>query len=96
MAKQKTKAKSKEQRPPKSAAGNPLLDAPDKHDWMPAPKLRKRCGDVSAVTWWRWRNDPELKFPAGKVIRGRWYFPVAAVLEWWRNQPQQRRKTAAE
>jgi hypothetical protein len=78
-------------RPPKPAVGESLLLSPSKSAWLPAPKLRKACGDVSAVTWWRWRNDPELNFPAGKVIRGRWYFPVAAVLEWWRNQPQQRR-----
>ena len=84
---------SKSIRSPKPAVGEPLLASPGKGAWLPAPKLRKLCGDVSAVTWWRWRNDPKLKFPAGKVIRGRWYFPVEAVLEWWRNQPQQRRKT---
>jgi len=88
MQKQKKSIKTA----PKLAAGDSLLLSPGKNAWLPAPKLRELCGDVSAVTWWRWRNDPDLKFPAGKVIRGRWYFPVAAVLEWWRNQPQQRRK----
>jgi hypothetical protein len=91
MPANKTKTKSKAVRLPKPAAGTRLLDAPsDKHQWAPAAKLRKRCGDVSAVTWWRWRNDPTLNFPTGKVIRGRWYFPVGQVLDWWADRPQQR------
>jgi hypothetical protein len=88
MRKHQTNAKSNAVQLPKPAVGMPLLA--DKHEWAPAAKLRKRCGDVSAVTWWRWRNDPALNFPTGKMIRGRWYFPVGPVLEWWARLPQQR------
>jgi hypothetical protein len=89
MPNQKTRTKLKITAP-KRAAGESLLTHAEKARWLPAPKLRKLCGDVSAVTWWRWRNDPELGFPIGRVIRGRWYFPVEPVLAWWQNQPRQR------
>lgn len=94
MRKQKNKpTPTKAGRLPKPAEGEPLLAAPGKTGWLPAPKVRKLCGDVSAVTWWRWRNDPTLDFPVGKVIRGRWYFPVGPVLDWWANRPERRAAT---
>jgi hypothetical protein len=90
MPKTKSKPKSNVARLPKPAVGAPLVDAPDRHDWIAAPKVRARLGNVSAVTFWRWRHDPELRFPAGKIIRGRWYFPWGPVAEWWAQRPQRR------
>jgi hypothetical protein len=66
--------------PPSKGGLSPF---PDREVWMPAPKIRRDYIDVSAVTWWRWRHDPNLKFPLGKLVRGRWYFPLQPVLAWW-------------
>jgi hypothetical protein len=74
---------------PKPAVGASLLNDHGTRAWAPASALRNLCGGVSAVTWWRWRNTlPD--FPKGRVVRGRWYFPIDDVLKWWNGQPQQR------
>jgi predicted DNA-binding transcriptional regulator AlpA len=62
----------------------PTLDG----DFIPGPKLRAKLG-ISAVTLWRWRHDKEAGFPAPKVINGRLYFPVGAVMAWLAKQPCQ-------
>ena len=49
--------------------------------FISGPKLRARIG-ISAVTLWRWRHDKEKGFPAPKVINGRLYFPLGAVVAW--------------
>ena len=53
----------------------------DAYELIPAPKLRAKLG-ISAVTLWRWRHDKENGFPAPKVINGRLYFPLGAVVAW--------------
>ena len=66
-----------------------LLEAPvpdrDPFEFIPGPKLRGRLG-VSAVTLWRWRHDKEKGFPIPKVINGRLYFAVGAVVAWLARQ----------
>jgi hypothetical protein len=51
--------------------------------WLPAPKIRNLLGGISAVTFWRWRHDPKLRFPEGRRVNGRWYFSRRAALDWW-------------
>jgi hypothetical protein len=47
------------------------------------PNARKRfLGNVSAVSVWRWRHDPDLKFPALITIEGRHYVRKRELLEW--------------
>ena len=58
----------------------------DAYELIPAPKLRAKLG-ISAVTLWRWRHDKENGFPAPKVINGRLYFPLGAVVAWLARQP---------
>ena len=57
----------------------------DAYELIPAPKLRAKLG-ISAVTLWRWRHDKENGFPAPKVINGRLYFPLGAVVAWLARQ----------
>jgi predicted DNA-binding transcriptional regulator AlpA len=52
---------------------------------IPAPKLRAKLG-ISAVTLWRWRHDKKGGFPAPKVINGRLYFALGAVMAWLARQ----------
>jgi predicted DNA-binding transcriptional regulator AlpA len=59
----------------------------DANDFIPGPKLRAKLG-ISAVTLWRWRHDDSSGFPAPKVIKGRLYFPLAAVSDWLARQPE--------
>jgi hypothetical protein len=89
MRKPKTKS-PKARQPVKPAAGPSLIDNPGEQTWAPRPALRKRCGGVSAVTWWRWTRDPSLNFPQGRLVNNRWYYPVAEVMAWWNARPQQR------
>jgi len=70
----------------------PLLAAPavhriDANELIPGPKLRATLG-ISAVTLWRWRHDESSAFPRPKVIKGRLYFPRAAVTAWLARQPE--------
>jgi len=63
----------------------PQAPKPDAFEFIPAPKLRAKLG-ISAVTLWRWRHDKENGFPAPKVINGRLYFPLGAVVAWLARQ----------
>lgn len=58
---------------------------PETFEFIPGPKLRAKLG-VSAVTLWRWRHDKEKGFPAAKVINGRLYFALGAVMAWLARQ----------
>jgi len=62
-----------------------LAPKPDTFEFIPAPKLRAKLG-ISAVTLWRWRHDQANGFPAPKVINGRLYFPLGAVVAWMARQ----------
>jgi len=63
----------------------PQAPKPDAFEFIPAPKLRAKLG-ISAVTLWRWRHDKENGFPVPKVINGRLYFPLGAVVAWLARQ----------
>jgi hypothetical protein len=56
--------------------------------WLPAAKIRQRLGGISPVTFWRWRHNPKLGFPSGKLVNGRWYFPWSAVAAWHARLPE--------
>jgi predicted DNA-binding transcriptional regulator AlpA len=59
----------------------PQAPKPEAFEFIPGPKLRAKLG-ISAVTLWRWRHDKEKGFPAPKVINGRLYFALGAVMAW--------------
>ena len=59
----------------------PQAPKADAFEFIPGPKLRAKLG-ISPVTLWRWRHDKENGFPAPKVINGRLYFPLGAVVAW--------------
>ncbi len=55
--------------------------------FIPGPKLRAKLG-ISAVTLWRWRHDPDARFPTPKIINGRLYFAQDEVTAWMNRQPE--------
>ena len=63
----------------------PQAPKPEAFQFIPGPKLRAKLG-ISAVTLWRWRHDEEKGFPAPKVINGRLYFALGAVMAWLARQ----------
>jgi hypothetical protein len=63
----------------------PQAPKPEAFEFIPGPKLRAKLG-ISAVTLWRWRHDREKGFPAPKVINGRLYFALGAVVAWLARQ----------
>ena len=63
----------------------PQAPKPEAFEFIPAPKLRAKLG-ISAVTLWRWRHDKEKGFPGPKVINGRLYFALGAVMTWLARQ----------
>jgi len=67
------------------SSNSPQAPNCDACELIPAPKLRAKLG-ISAVTLWRWRHDKKGGFPVPKVINGRLYFPVTAVLAWLARQ----------
>ena len=50
-------------------------------------KLRRQLS-VSPMTFWRWRDDEKLAFPAGVRINNRIYFRWADVQAWLARQQQ--------
>jgi hypothetical protein len=58
--------------------------APD--NLIPATKIRKLCGGVSLVTFWRWRRSAKLGCPPLTEINGRLYGGENAWLAWRENQ----------
>jgi predicted DNA-binding transcriptional regulator AlpA len=63
----------------------PQAPKPEAFEFIPGPKFRAKLG-ISAVTLWRWRHDKEKGFPAPKVINGRLYFALGAVVAWLARQ----------
>ena len=54
-----------------------------------ATKIRKLCGQVSLVTFWRWRHSEKLRCPPLTVINGRLYGSECEWLAWRENQKLQ-------
>jgi hypothetical protein len=46
------------------------------------PEAARLLGDVSAMTMWRWRNNPEMQFPEAIQVNGRIYFRRAEIVSW--------------
>lgn len=46
------------------------------------PEAARLLGNVSAMTIWRWRNNPAMKFPVSVEINGRHYYSRAEILAW--------------
>jgi predicted DNA-binding transcriptional regulator AlpA len=46
------------------------------------PEAARLLGNVSLMTMWRWRHDPEMKFPDSIEINNRIYFRRSEILAW--------------
>jgi hypothetical protein len=46
------------------------------------PEAARLLGNVSMMTMWRWRHDPEMNFPEAIEINGRIYFNRGDILNW--------------
>jgi predicted DNA-binding transcriptional regulator AlpA len=47
----------------------------------PSSRVRERCGGISEMTLWRWRQDPDLAFPTPVTIRGRNFYDDDEITE---------------
>lgn len=48
-------------------------------DLLPTREVKKRLGDVTDMTLWRWLRNPEVGFPPPVVISKRKYWPAAEI-----------------
>ena len=85
---QNSNRKAKRRTAPRVAKIAGEVAALDPNVWLSASKVRKRLGDISPVTLWRWRHDPKLGFPPGRCINGRWYFQWSRVSDWHGRQAE--------
>lgn len=69
------KSIQKHSREPQQQPANP-------HRRIPAAAVRVICGDISAMTLWRWLDDEDLNFPKPIYIGRRRYWREADVIEW--------------
>ena len=53
-------------------------DRRERQRWASRREAAERFG-VAVRTIVRWENDPKLKFPCGKVVRGRVYFEMSEL-----------------
>lgn len=56
--------------------------APDHYKLINAARVCEVCGGVSAMSIWRWLNDPALNFPKPIYIVRRRYWREADVIGW--------------
>jgi hypothetical protein len=45
-------------------------------------RARQLCGNVSAMTWWRWEHNASLNMPKAEAINGRYYYRLGEILNW--------------
>ncbi len=50
--------------------------------YLTTAQVRERYGNVSEMTIWRWRKDPDLGFPAPEPIRARNYWRSETLDVW--------------
>jgi len=60
--------------------------AGERDNLIPAPQIRKLCGGISAMTFWRWQRSPKLACPPLTEINGRLYGSERAWLAWREEQ----------
>lgn len=46
---------------------------------LPTREVKKRLGDVTDMTIWRWLHNPDVGFPPPVVISKRKYWAVAEI-----------------
>jgi predicted DNA-binding transcriptional regulator AlpA len=64
--------------------------------YVRAAQVRRRYGDITDMTLWRWTHDPEINFPQPEYLNGRDRFWDEAKLDAYdRAQARQARRRAA-
>jgi predicted DNA-binding transcriptional regulator AlpA len=64
-------------------ADRQFLDLPeDVQRRVTQPEAARLLGNVSLMTMWRWRHDPEMQFPESIEINNRIYFRRSEILAW--------------
>ena len=49
--------------------------------YLPGPQVSRRYG-IDQRSLHRWRNDPELNFPAAMIVHGRTFFALDELEAW--------------
>lgn len=57
------------------------MKAIEKPRWVRNTQLAQYLG-VSAMSLWRWKRDPELKFPPASIINGIEFNDLIAIDNW--------------
>lgn len=63
--------------------------------WLTDRSVRKRYGNATGMTLWRWRRDPDLGFPKPVKIRGRNYTAADELDEFDRRCTERTAREAA-
>ena len=62
--------------------------------YIPGPQVSRRYG-VDSRTLHRWRNDPELNFPAAMIVRDRTFFALDELEAWEKSRAAPSHQKAA-
>jgi hypothetical protein len=58
------------------------IDPIDERGLIPRAKVLQLCGNISAMTLWRWEHRQGFNFPKSEEINGRFYYRLGEVLKW--------------
>jgi hypothetical protein len=74
-------------RPSESTSALPAGDQSNVDEiFLGARKVRRRYGDISDMTLWRWRKDHRLGLPNPITINGRRFWRLADLEAWERQR----------
>jgi predicted DNA-binding transcriptional regulator AlpA len=54
----------------------------DEDIWLTQAQVLARLGRISKMSLWRWRNNPQLRFPAPIRLNDRCYWRAGDVRAW--------------
>jgi predicted DNA-binding transcriptional regulator AlpA len=69
-----------------------MLPSPE---YLGSRAVRRRYGDISDMSLWRWLHDEKLNFPKPTIIQKRRYWRIAELEAWERARAARAMGTAA-
>ena len=65
-----------------------MTDQADSNKLLSAGAVKRRYGDISDMTLWRWLKNNALKFPRPIQINRRRYWQIDELVTWELRQPR--------